>query len=192
MTSVGSARTAKVIGLRTRGSNQVRWAKWKGDTPVVPGQWVRLLDNGELGRVVVEAGMAVGMEATDSLSYVSAVSEEDSIPDDMVELPIESAWGRIGHRLVAANNEPTGDAASPESSRYRRLKEVMPALGSRIDTDDGGRNISGVVIASDAIAGKISVSLDALSEVIELTCRSRSPAEPQDTSSSEVADGQPD
>lgn len=185
-TGADRAGTAKVIGVRIRESDEVQWAIWTGDDPVEPGQWVRLAGGGEIGRLVVGPDMAVGMDETSSLPRVSAVEDDDLVSDYVVQLPVESAWGRIGHRMGALKSDPTEDATSPESTRYRKLKVDMPALGSRIETDQGSG--TGVIIASDVFAGRLSVRLDASSDVVEIQYRSIPPAETDSGSSSDITD----
>ncbi len=86
--------------------------------------------------------------------------------------------------MGALKSDPTEDATSPESTRYWKLKVDMPALGSRTETDQG----SGVIIASDVFAGRLSVRLAVSSDVVEIQYRSIPPAETDSGSSSDITD----
>ncbi len=162
--------TSGLVGVRTRGSDLVRWAVWTGDDPPALYQWVRMLDTGELGRIAVAPGQAVGVYETNSLPRVSAVDDgdKDSDLDDMVRAPAPGAWGRIGNHIGPVKSVATEEMESPESIKYRLLKADMPALGGRITTHHG----SGVVIALDVFKGRVSVRLDMSSDVVEIQHRS--------------------
>lgn len=166
-TGADDGGAGKVIGVRTRGSDKVRWAIWTGDQRIEPCQLVRLTDTGQLGTLVAAPGMVVGVGEIDSLPRVSAVDDDAQTPDDVPQLPAKSAWGRIGHRNNLSRNADTGSIASPASARYLILKSDMPVLGSHIETEHGG----GAVIASDVFAGTLTVRLDASSDVVKVQHR---------------------
>lgn len=152
-----------VAGVRTRGSDLIRWAVWTGDLPDRSRPTVRLSDTGETGVLVIAPGMAVGEFPIASLPQASIVDLNHLEIAEDGEFPVESAWGRIGART--RGRVPSGDSGeSAESIRYLQLKAGVPALGSRIDIAHG----SGVVIASNAFQGTLSVRLDATSDVIEI------------------------
>lgn len=174
------ADTSGLIGVRTQGSDLVRWSVWTGDRPPEQGQWVRLLDTGELGRVSVAPGQPVGVFELDVLPRVSPVNDDDTDFDDAAQVPMPGAWGRIG----PIKNVASEGMKSSESIKYRRLKADMPALGGRIATDHG----SGVVIALDIFKGRLFVRLDMASDVVEVQYRSLPLADANCASSGITAD----
>lgn len=186
--STGAARadTSELIGVRTRGSDLIRWAIWTGDCPVELYQWVRLVDTGELGRVSIAPGRTVGVHETDSLPQVSLVNDADMDSDDTVEPPAPGAWGRIGCRTGPVKNAATAEMESPESIKYRKLKADMPALGEGIATDYG----TGVVIGLNVFTGRLSVRIDMSSDVVEVQHRALPLADANNTSSTNTANDQ--
>lgn len=160
--------TAGTIGIRTRGSDLIQWSIWTGDDSPELGQWVRLLDTGELGRVSVVPGQVVGFFESDLLPRVSPLNDDEVESNGALQMPMPGAWGRIGSQFEPVENAATEEMESPESKKYRELKADMPALGGRVATDRG----NGIVIALDIFTGTLSVKLDTSSVVIELRHRS--------------------
>lgn len=168
VTTANGDERAAVVGVRTRGSDQVQWAIWSGDQPVEAGRWVRLSDSGELGRVIVASGMAIGVQNRDSLpAAIEVHSHELTMEADQLA-PDQGSWGRIGRYPGSADFGTIDDAESPESWRYRRRKSSMPALGSNTVTVRG----PGVVMSSDISTGTMAVRLDDSVDVIEVRRRS--------------------
>jgi len=85
-----------VVGVRTRGSDLVRWAVWTGNVPPELHQWVRLEDSGELGWVTALPGRIVGINAADSLVRVSGVRQGDTDAAHAPSSALNGFWGRIG------------------------------------------------------------------------------------------------
>lgn len=162
-----STATTAVIGVRTRGSDRVRWAKWAGGQPMAPGDWVRFADTGELGRVIAGPGKVIGIPQNASLPRMIPVISSVVSADAEVPSAVRTGWGRIGHRHWTSGEGLIEEQGSAESARYREAKTGMPALGSRFETDRG----SGIVVQSDVFEGTIAVRLDNSSEVVEIRHR---------------------
>lgn len=115
--------------------------------------------------LVIAPGMAEGEFPLESLPHISIIDSNGAESQNIGQFPVASAWGRIGNRSHVSGDEASGDRVeSAESVRYLNLKAEIPALGSSIDTVQGG----GVVIASDAFTGVVSVRLEATSDIVEI------------------------
>lgn len=158
-----------MVGVRTRSSDTLQWAVWSGEGPAELGAWVRLVNSGELGRLVVAPGRVFGAGPAESLPRVVAYTFEDETKreeegrGEQPPAPGTSAWGRIGHHLDLGSAF-VGTDTSAESTRYRDLKAAMPPLGSRVTTPEG----EGLVIASNVFSRTLTVRLDATSEEIQV------------------------
>lgn len=162
-------RRSSVVGVRTRSSDTLQWAVWSGEGPAELGAWVRLVNSGELGRLVVAPGRVFGAGPAETLPRVVVYTFEDE-PEreeegraEQPHAPGTSGWGRIGHHPDLGSTF-VGTDTSAESTRYRELKAAMPSLGSRVTTPEG----EGLVVASNVFSRTLTVRLDATSEEIQI------------------------